>query len=47
VIDLLVLLVDPALFHHEVNVLQFVDIGQWIAAHGDDIRRFAGGDGTE
>jgi hypothetical protein len=32
-----VLLVDFAFLHHEVNVLQFADIGERIAIHGDDI----------
>src|ERR1700731_4384090 len=40
-------LVDDALFHDEADVFERADIGERIALHGDDIRRLAGGDGTE
>src|ERR1700683_2761451 len=41
------LLVDLALLHDEADVFELADIGERIALHGDDIRRLAGGDGTE
>jgi hypothetical protein len=30
------MLVDVALFHHELNTLKFVDIGERVAVHGDN-----------
>jgi hypothetical protein len=34
---LLIPLKDDALFHHEINVEEFVDIAGRVAADGDDI----------
>jgi hypothetical protein len=39
-LQLLLLLVDLSFLHHELNMLEFANVGDRIAAHRDDVRGF-------
>ena len=41
------ILEDLAVFHHELHILQGLDVTQGISVHGDDVGKCPGGDHTD